>query len=238
MCISPCRQLDAHIHKIEGVLAIGNDVDHGLTCAVHTTSAPDAEILLAVLGLVHVVLVRHLNQVAQSDASVLMRIAIDIEGVLFAVITYETTVSGVIQCVGNWGVLALLRSGIGTGIVGSAFSYHHVGETVQHAIATSGIVDHLVMIDLDEVTAVHTDLVVGSATCGAKTIISHRTVRSIGSIHVLTSGTPEIFDLRCDGIHKERASVDNAHGLVERNESVFLGGIQGVDLGLTDEVDV
>ena len=234
MSISPCRQLDAHIHKTEGVITIGEDVDHSLTRAILTTSTPDTEVLLAVPGLVHVVLVRHLNQVAQSDASFLMRIAIDVESVLFAVIAYETTISGIVKRVANRGVLALLRTCVSAGVVGCAFGHHHVGETVQHTVATSGIVDHLVVIDLDEVTAVHTDLVGG----GTHSIVGNWRIGGVGCIHIRAASTPEVLDLRSDGVQEERAPVDDAHGLVERHEGIFFGGIQRVDLGLTDEVDV
>ncbi len=133
----------------------------------------------------------------------------------------------------------MFRAGVGAGGIGIVAAHHHVGEAVQHAIARRVAIDHLVVIDFDVATAVHTDLVVGGTTRITQAIVGNRCINSADAfINIVDRGAPEIDDLRSGAIEEERTTTRHANRLVERNDGVFLRGFQGIDLALASEVDM
>ena len=117
-----------------------------------------------------------------------------------------------------------------------------MGKTVQHTIAGSDcavFIGHVIVINLNVVTTVHTDLVVEGTAHSTQAIVGDRLIDGIDAIiQVVDRCAPEVYDARHGGVQEDRAAARHTHGLVERIDGVFLCGVNRVDLGLACEVEV
>ena len=82
-------QCDGHIHRAEGLGAVGGSVEHAFAVVLFATHAPDAEVTLAVTH--GMVLVRHLHAWVGGVG------AVQGEGVLISIVADPTTVVRVVE---------------------------------------------------------------------------------------------------------------------------------------------
>ena len=117
-------------------------------------------------------------------------------------------------------VFALLRASVGADVVIRIETRHHVGKTVQHTIAGSDsaiLIGHLIMINLNIVTTVHTDLIIDRTTSNTQAIVGDWLIDGIDAfIQVIDRCAPEVDDSRHGCIQEDRAAARHTHGLVER----------------------
>ena len=117
-----------------------------------------------------------------------------------------------------------------------------MGKTVQHTIAGSDsavLIGHVIVINLNVVTTVHTDLVVDGAAHSTQAAVGDWLIDGIDAfIQVIDRCAPEVDDSRHGCVQEDRAAARHTHGFVERIDGIFLSGVNGVDFGLTREVEV
>ena len=200
------------------------------------TVTPDTVVVLTVLRL-GVVFVNHLHTRVSRVGTVKGDFVLGA-----SVADPATVVAVVVACIVDSERSASNPSwtGVGAGSVSFAGTDHHVGVTAQHAVL--GSVFHLYVV-----TAVHTNLVVGSVeiTRSECRVVSSR----CSSINIGAAGTDEVGDLAHRCVEEEAGAIHQTDTIFQvfgvqcasrvgnLIDGVFLGGTQRVDLALTIVVD-